>query len=137
MRTTWARAIVRALIASKDKKKNSILCNIYHKNGQVRGFGARARTRSARQSILLIKKMFLDFLIASVAKKLADLAQIEVKEKHFKNGWVATNLKHSTFCEFLTAMLWPCDEDSDKWNPPYFWLKKIFQLSDLGFDPFL
>ena len=81
MRTTWARAIVRALIASKDKKKNSILCNIYHKNGQVRGFGARARTRSARQSILLIKKMFLDFLIASVAKKFMKMESVENHEK--------------------------------------------------------
>ena len=51
----------------------------------------RMRPFSARQSILLIKEILFDYLIASVAQNLADLAQIEVRAKLFKNGGRATN----------------------------------------------
>ena len=48
--------------------------------GRRRGFRARNRARpsSAHQSILLIKEMLFDYLIASVAQQLADLAQNQV-----------------------------------------------------------
>ena len=49
----------------------------------------RARPCNARQSILLIKEILFDYLITSVAQKLADLAQIEVRAKLFKNGGVS------------------------------------------------
>ena len=52
------------------------------------------RACSARQSILLIKEILFDRLIASVAPKLTDLAQIEVNAKIFQNGegrYTATN----------------------------------------------
>ena len=45
---------------------------------------ATARSVSARQSILLIKEILFDYLIASVPQKLTDLAQIEVRAKLFK-----------------------------------------------------
>ena len=38
-------------------------------------------------TVLLIKEIIFDYLIASVAQKLADLAQIEGRAKLFKNGW--------------------------------------------------
>ena len=45
----------------------------------------RARPYSARQSIFLIKEILFDYLIASVAQKLSDLAKIEVNAKIFKS----------------------------------------------------
>ena len=48
------------------------------------GHNCRARPYSARQSILLTEKIFFDCLIASVAQKLTDKAQIEVNAKLFK-----------------------------------------------------
>ena len=46
----------------------------------------RARPHGGRQWILLTKEILFDYLIASVAQKLTDLAQIQLRAKLFKNG---------------------------------------------------
>ena len=105
--TTWACARLcarkprpRPLLLRK-MTKNRILSVIFISAQRAQ---PRARPCSARQSILLIKEILFDYLIASVAQKLTDLAQIEVRTKIFKNEggcdqWLY--LEHSTINIFL------------------------------------
>ena len=86
-----ARAVARAETApppitiEKNDKKLNFISYFYWRSARTQ---PRARPCSARQSILLIKGILFDYLIASVAQKLTDLAQIEVRAKLFKNGGV-------------------------------------------------
>ena len=82
------RTITRELSGSKDERENAIFCNFHHSIVRGRGFCARnhARTNGAHQWILLTKDILFDYLIASVAQKLAFLARTQLKTKLFENG---------------------------------------------------
>ena len=52
---------------------------------------ATARAQMVRANEFLTKEILFDYLNASVAQKLTDLAQIQLRAKLFKNGVGATN----------------------------------------------
>ena len=73
----------RAPRAIKTLHENAIFYDFQY----IRTSTARsARTYGACQSIFLIQEILFDYLIATAAQKLTDLAQIEVRAKLFKNG---------------------------------------------------